>query len=701
MDLESNDNVMKKIRIKLLDSNHPNMLLEEFEKVDEKSDGLLDSANFKTCLLKLRKQLELTIGEINRIARYEPKQKNGFIDYHKFLEKLDSQIISLTLKEANALNPDSTFRLKDIKEQVLDYISRHRLTPLKFLANLTGANSSQFTEQELKLQRLVVPLDRFKDFLLKQVLRAPGVRPETLEYYIQKVDIDRDGIVDGQDFEAFLAKHSLIEDTSLRLANTIMDVTGEDYSDKILKTHNLDRFYPVAPIQDSKIDLVLRTLRTAIASRNLSFREFFTKLDENKDGMVSFEEFAQGIKAVAGFSKATVKGLFAYMDRGQIGMVDFSSFLKVMKKSVLDSLEDKAEDNFDWQLDIIRQIQDWYFAAGITSEDAFRMMDLDYDQLVSKHDLKIFLESILFIPAEEITSVRIDRLFNLMDQYKRAKIAFEDFKRILSDDFRPTDNPSLTGGVRLNKHSFDWKLNARQMMGLYLSRRYKTLDSSFDEISHQGPRITFDNFNAWILSHSVLDGFNLTEKLLRDLFSDFDPHKKGHLTKADWRAVFGTRSSPSSLRQLLHQAQRDRRHGHLQLLRRERRLLLLRVVRLQQAGALRAGLRGGHGEPLPQALLAERQAADLAHDLQLGHRQQTELRPPLPPGGLLGHRLAHCVPLSNPAPPCRSRSPTSRRRRPSSRTSRTSSRCCGSTSRRATRASKTSSAKWTSPSAAE
>ena len=524
------------------------MLLEEFEKLDEKSNGLLDPANFKICLLRLKKPLELTIGEINRIGRYEPKQKNGFIDYHKFLDKLDMQIISHTLKEANALNQDSLFRLKDIKLQILDYISRHRLTPLKFLANLTGTNSSEFTDQELKLQRLAVPIDNFKNFLLKEVIRAPGVRLETLEYYIYKIDIDRDGIVDGQDFEAFLAKHGLIEDTSLRLANTILDVTGEDYTEKILKSHNKEKFYPIAPVSDSKIDLVLRTLRNAIASRNISFREFFTKLDINKDGMISFEEFASGIKNVVDFSKPVVKGLFAYMDRGQIGMIDFNNFLKVMKKTVLDNLQERADDNFDWQLDIIKQIQDWYFSSGVTSEDAYRMLDTDYDQYVSKNDLKLFLQTVLFIPVEEISSVRIDRLFNLIDQFKRGRIGYEDFRKILTDDFRPTDNVSLTGGVRLDKHSFDWKLNARQMMGLYISRRFKTLDGSFDEISHQGPRITYENFNDWILSHSVLDGFNLTDKLLRDLFSDFDPHKKGHLTKADWRAVFGKKSLLSSVR---------------------------------------------------------------------------------------------------------------------------------------------------------
>jgi Ca2+-binding EF-hand superfamily protein len=537
-DIESNQAVLRKIRIKLLDSDNPDMLADEFEKVDEKNDGLLDAANFKTCLLKLKKPLELTIGEINRIARYEPKQKNGTIDYNKFLESLDKEIIDMTLKDANAHNPDSLFSVKELRAQILDYLNRHKLTPLKFLAKLLN-NSTNFTDAELKLQRLAVPVEKFKSFFMSNILKDQSVRPETINYYIYKIDVDHDGIIDGQDFEAFLSRHHLIEDTRLRMVNAIQDVTGENYGEKALKNHNMDKFYPVAPLSKGKIDLVLRALRNAIASRNISFREFFTKLDDNKDGMISYDEFAAGMKNIAQFSKETTKRLFAYMDRNQIGLVDFNNFIKVMKKSVLDNLEERAEDNFDWQVDIIKQIQKWYYSANISSEDAFRIVDTDYDQQIGKNDLRIFLQSILFIPAEEVTSVRIDRLFNLIDQYKKGRIGYEDFRRILTEDFRPTDNFSLTGGAPVDKHSFDWKLNARQKMGIYISRKYKSLDDSFEEISHHGARITFEQFNNWIFTHSVLDGFNLTEKLLKDLFSDFDPHKKGHLTRSDWQSVFG------------------------------------------------------------------------------------------------------------------------------------------------------------------
>ena len=52
-------------------------------------------------------------------------------------------------------------------------------------------------------------------------------------------------------------------------------------------------------------------------------------------------------------------------------------------------------------------------------------------------------------------------------------------------------------------------------------------------------KITFKNFTNWIELNMVLAGFNLTEKLMQQLFADLDPHKKGHLTELDWENAFG------------------------------------------------------------------------------------------------------------------------------------------------------------------
>ena len=51
-------------------------------------------------------------------------------------------------------------------------------------------------------------------------------------------------------------------------------------------------------------------------------------------------------------------------------------------------------------------------------------------------------------------------------------------------------------------------------------------------------KVTFRQFAKWVEENRALSGFNLTEKLLQQLFADLDPHKKGHLTLLDWENAF-------------------------------------------------------------------------------------------------------------------------------------------------------------------
>jgi Ca2+-binding EF-hand superfamily protein len=51
--------------------------------------------------------------------------------------------------------------------------------------------------------------------------------------------------------------------------------------------------------------------------------------------------------------------------------------------------------------------------------------------------------------------------------------------------------------------------------------------------------INYKRFKEWLELNHVLGGFNLTDKLVQELFSDIDPHKKGHFTLNDWLTTFG------------------------------------------------------------------------------------------------------------------------------------------------------------------
>ena len=54
----------------------------------------------------------------------------------------------------------------------------------------------------------------------------------------------------------------------------------------------------------------------------------------------------------------------------------------------------------------------------ITAEEAFKCMDVDFDGIISKEDLKKSLIDILKIKPDKIVPTKLDRLFRLMDFYK-------------------------------------------------------------------------------------------------------------------------------------------------------------------------------------------------------------------------------------------------------------------------------------------
>jgi hypothetical protein len=144
-----------------------------------------------------------------------------------------------------------------------------------------------------------------------------------------------------------LSRYSLLESKKDRLAETLYNTMLIDATDQ-LEIQPKKSLFPVKSVKASKIDVVLRDLRQALGSKNVSFREFFTKLDQNKDGLITYDEFRDGLIDLYPFSEEVAQGLFAFMDRQHIGMIDFNNYLKVMKKSVLDDMKEGTGDNFDW-----------------------------------------------------------------------------------------------------------------------------------------------------------------------------------------------------------------------------------------------------------------------------------------------------------------------------------------------------------------
>jgi hypothetical protein len=58
------------------------------------------------------------------------------------------------------------------------------------------------------------------------------------------------------------------------------------------------------------------------------------------------------------------------------------------------------------------------------------------------------------------------------------------------------------------------------------------------EIAHHNLKLTYAHFKNWVDQSQALAGFNLTDRLLQQLFAELDPHKKGYITQLDWENAF-------------------------------------------------------------------------------------------------------------------------------------------------------------------
>ena len=117
----------------------------------------------------------------------------------------------------------------------------------------------------------------------------------------------------------------------------------------------------------------------------------------------------------------------------------------------------------------------------MSPEDAFRIIDIDFDGNISKKDLESFLKDILKVPVEQITTSRVARLFKLMDVFKRNSLQLNDFKTLIYEDFDNSNNPVISGGkLLLGTSTFNWKVHAKQQVGLVLSKQFPDLKQSFE-----------------------------------------------------------------------------------------------------------------------------------------------------------------------------------------------------------------------------
>ena len=99
-------------------------------------------------------------------------------------------------------------------------------------------------------------------------------------------------------------------------------------------------------------------------------------------------------------SNEAKQGFFNFMDKNNIGMIDFKQFYKTMNMNLTKDMAEEKFDNFDFQVNTIRKIHEWVDKNNLSPDDAFRVIDHDFDGFLSRSDLSRFLKTILHLPEK-------------------------------------------------------------------------------------------------------------------------------------------------------------------------------------------------------------------------------------------------------------------------------------------------------------
>ena len=178
-------------------------------------------------------------------------------------------------------------------------------------------------------------------------------------------------------------------------------------------------------------------------SSKINFYDAFCSFDTENLGVLSAKQFSDGLSKYIDLSEQVKYGLFALIDKLGTGLITFEAFLAVIKDNNLEPKPHK--DSWNWEGEIIQKIRKWIFSEKISVESAFRAFDIDFDGVISKEDLKTGVIKVLKLHTNECPSNKIDRLYKLMDTFKRNSIQLSDFKLLFEENASP-----------------EWKISAKQ-----------------------------------------------------------------------------------------------------------------------------------------------------------------------------------------------------------------------------------------------
>jgi Ca2+-binding EF-hand superfamily protein len=186
---------------------------------------------------------------------------------------------------------------------------------------------------------------------------------------------------------------------------------------------------------------LLQKLRAAMIEKGLKTLPMSFKLfDPENLGLVSFQAFSLGLDQILKISDKSKENLFMKLDKSAIGLFSYEQYKKLMNTTdgVGLRLYDKdvpVEDSFDWEQSLVRDILDWILDKRLSLAEAFKLMDIDFDGVLSPADLNTFLQNTFKIDIHRYR-LKLDCLFKILDRSKSGRIYLVDFENTFKSVYK-------------------------------------------------------------------------------------------------------------------------------------------------------------------------------------------------------------------------------------------------------------------------
>jgi len=205
-----------------------------------------------------------------------------------------------------------------IKDQLLNYFKETKIQPGRLVRKLYEKRNKEASNDK------AIKVDEFGEFLYS-ICKNLIQNKEICISFAKKIDINRDGNIDETDLNTFLNRNEYISEAEKEGIKTNLFQSNPTNQE----------VFPKIPLSEEKMVSVLRDLRQALDNKGISYYDFVRRLDVNEVGFITVSDFCKELDKIIKFSQPTKDGLFAYIDKRKIGMIDYDEIINILKKSVV------------------------------------------------------------------------------------------------------------------------------------------------------------------------------------------------------------------------------------------------------------------------------------------------------------------------------------------------------------------------------